>query len=78
MIDLRRIIDIRIGTDGNNQLGVQPWRAHRKHQRVIDVSIARAIELENAGESCSPSWKTDVVNRQAHLGEAIVEYRLMA
>ena len=62
VIDLARIVDVGIGADGHDDLGVEPRRAHRRHQRVVDEALARIVELQDAGQRAAPGREAHVLD----------------
>ena len=72
------VIDVGVGADGDHELGVEPGRAHRRHQRVVDETLARIIELQDAGQLRAPGRKAHVLHVKPDLAQPIEQHRLVA
>ena len=62
VIDVARVVEIGVRADRNHHLGVQPRRAHRQHQRIVDEALARIVELQDAGQRRAPGRKAHVLD----------------
>ena len=65
VIDLARVVDVGVGADRHHQLGVEPGRAHRRHQRIVDETFARITELQDAGQRRAPGREPHVLHIKA-------------
>ena len=78
VVHVGRIIQVGIGTHGDDHLGIEPRRAHRQHQRVVHHAFARIVELQDARERRAPGRETHILYGEPHLAEAVIEHRLVA